>query len=1008
MNLGKIRRQILPRNKIFGRGFVAATAVAIVVGLALLPASLAAQEAESRDNDSRNNFATDNNPEIPPQTRSPATNPAPIANLSGKISGAGTTGAVVPAVELPPAQDIFRPQDDLGLASLALRSGQSGLALDFVNGILADAKASPATRDAALLLGASAEIARGRFPEAQKKLDAVKVDSAAKSLRLALVKIGLRDFAGADAILNSISENRLSDPDTAWFFLARGLVEAKKFGDARVEDPENFVPDDSEIGDSAEAFFRRARERAENAAQVAQFDFVRIFAVAVLGGNVSDEKIAELRERASGSGQDSARWSKLLAVSLSARGDLAGAQEALASAKNVSPQERAEFDLLTGFFQSNTASSAARRAFMRVIKQRPARELQEVALAGLWEGIEEMSASQENFEQMVLAANEIEFFFDELDADMQRRSQISGENVETGAADLELLTRARIAALVGNNAVAEKHSSAILEKFPKSNLVPEALRIAVWAAIKKGEYRKAAPLLSRLRDNESDPAEKARLSVKLGECYFESGDYRLAASVYAKTDGSVFGGNYSGYLIFQEIFSEICAGNLDYAAKLLDAKIAEIERDPGVVGNDEIRDWLMRAECTLILALRRTSPARFEEAAARCEELLSMKNVLAPFRVYALWQRAVLASESGNSEVLLENADELIYELGNFTEKDLAETGWDKEKLLSNAALLKARGFFLAGDDVSERAQLELLRAQYPDSTAAIVSYLEEGRALADGKQPTAALRCYEKLIERCGDDPEFSEYTTRAYFEAAQQAAALGRSRDAVAFLDSLASKFPDSSLAFYARLQQADFFRGLNEFDSALAVYEKLKTQYPNRQDLRRVEISRADCLLALAATARGGNDEGGTQDARSDLESAIVAYERLFSLPDVPFDMMAEAGNKWGYATVQTAKMFEKSAPETRDRYLAEAKKIHWRVVNEVFAKASKDGEDPASVWGARTGYWIARSLFAIAEICEQQGDFDGARKAYERVLEWNEKNWIPGAEYARSREAAIRGK
>ncbi len=965
----------------------------LFVSLALLSAfagTAVAQDTEA----SAQQIAADAEKPIQP-------NPA----LSGKLTNYYGSGTVVRGVELPPPGEKFQALNDLALARLALQSGQSGLALEFVDGILADPNASSATRDTALLIGATADIERGRFTEAQKKLNLVKVESAAKQLRRAFVRIGFRDFTSAENLINTVAENRLSKEDEAWYLLARGLIEAKKFGDARASTPpEDFPEESSELGSVAEGYFRRAREHAENVAQLAQFEFVREFAATVLAGNVSDEKITELRNRAG----ESARWAKLLAVALASRGNFAGAREALDEAKDISSQDRAEFDLLRGILQNDPKSAVARQAYMSVIRRRPRQELQEIALAGLWEGIEEMSAIQGNTEQTILAANEIEFFFDELEAEERDRAR-SVENVKAGAVpDLELLARARIAALVGNNSLAERHASSLLERFPSSTLVPDALRIAVWAMIRKGEYRRAAPLLVQLRDMESDPAEKVRLSVRLAECYFESGDYRLAADVYAKTDGRVFGGSYSGYLIFQEIFSEICAGNLDHATQLLDEKLDEIEQDLGSTDSEEIRDWLMRADCALILALRRTSPARLAEATERCENLLERRNVLAPFRVYALWQRAMLAAEADNPDVLFESLNELTSDLGRFTDLELSEMSWDKQRLLANAALLKARGYALKGDEASERAQLELLRVQYPDSTAAVASYLAEGRSFADRKQPTAALRCYERVLELCEDNPEFSEYASRAYFEAAQQAAALGRPRDAVAFLDAVATKYPTSPLVFYARLQQADFFRTLNEFDSALAVYERLKTQYPDRQDLRRVELSRADCLLALAASARSATDAAKNQAARADLDSAIVAYERLSSLPDVPFDLMAEAGNKHGYATAQMGILFESASPEALEQRIAEAKKIHWRNVNDVFARASADGNDPTSVWGTRTGYWLARSLFAIGELCEQEGDIEGARKAYDRVEDWSSKGWIPGADYARSRKAALDGK
>ena len=319
--------------------------------------------------------------------------------------------------------------------------------------------------------------------------------------------------------------------------------------------------------------------------------------------------------------------------------------------------------------------------------------------------------------------------------------------------------------------------------------------------------------------------------------------------------------------------------------------------------------------------------------------------------------------------------------------------------------LLKARGLLRGNDEKAALEQLAILREHFAKSPAAAISYIEEGRALTAKKLPANALACYEKLIERYGDDSEFEEFTSIAYFEAAQQAATLGRQRDAIHFLDVLVAKSPASPLRFYARLRQADLFRVLNDFDSALAVYENLIAAVPDHPDLRRVEIARADCLLALALAVGEENSPENRSARAANLAKAVAAYERLFSLPGAPCELMAEAGFKWAYAVSQSPKLRENASETTKKDAAEKAQKIYFATVNTVFEKACAGGNAPSQTWGATSGYWISRSLFALAELYEKSGDYVNARKAYAQIIDWSSRNWIPGAQYAQARLNAI---
>ena len=116
----------------------------------------------------------------------------------------------------------------------------------------------------------------------------------------------------------------------------------------------------------------------------------------------------------------------------------------------------------------------------------------------------------------------------------------------------------------------------------------------------------------------------------------------------------------------------------------------------------------------------------------------------------------------------------------------------------------------------------------------------------------------------------------------------------------------------------------------------------------------------------------------------------------------------GNHLLPGAAEFVRLLENPSESSKLQANTEARKVYWRIINSVISRASKGGVDPSENWGVSTGYWLARSFFAIADLCEKAGDYAEARKAYEQVKNWSARGWMPGSEYARSREEAIRDK
>lgn len=910
-----------------------------------------------------------------------------LQKLAGSIFLAGAlcaTGTLVaddkkfPAFSTLPRSDI---QTKLTLAQTALRDGIVSLAMDFSAEILnAGAQASPAQLNTAALIMASAQIERGKFAEAEKMLQTISSDSAAKMLRLTWAKIGQSAFWEAAKMLKQINTNDLSSGDLAWYELASGIL-AKQSGDDAV----------------AQTFFKNAVSKGINAAQRAQFEYIRIWAETTFKPELSEFEIKTLREdaiRAKGT-RKGALLSKLLALTIYRKarsGDAEThkqAREALAIAKPIPPDMIPEFNLLEGVLQESPATEEARRAFVRVLSDKADRSLQEAALAGLVRHVTELIASGKS-EAATTAANEIVTFLN------SEKLKLLPE-----LADLGIFTRAQLSQLSKDAVRLERAVKELLEKFPSSSLCPEALRLVIAEKIEAHEYRSAVRYLEKLRNLAGSALEKSTVSLVLADSYFQNGDYRLAADAYSKIEFSGGLEELSGAVFSQRILSELCSGEFEKAQALINAQKVEMQQKNAPFN----RNWIFRAECMLIDKLR--EDGQTESARLQCEKFLEQPNVPDAYRIRVLWWNTLLAIELNLPEIANESADKIIALLEAYP-NGIDSIPQDAETLKSNAAFLKARAL-LRGDDLdAARKELANLRKNFKESDAAVISYLDEGHALVEKDRLFEALSCFDKLIERCGNNPKFTDYAVIAYFEAAQQEAALGRPQNAAERLKNLVKQFPDSSLVFYARSRQADLLRAQNDFDAALLIYDSLIASVPAHPDLYRVEIARADCLFANASSIRPNTKPDSLASRQNSLRLAISAYERLFSLPDAPIELRAEAGYKWGEASAKRASLAESPTDLLRESVNRDARKIYWRVVEEIFNQASKGGVDPSENWGVSTGYWLARSFFAVGHLSEEVGDYDDARKAYEKVKNWSARGWMPGSEYARSREEAIRDK
>jgi len=273
-------------------------------------------------------------------------------------------------------------------------------------------------------------------------------------------------------------------------------------------------------------------------------------------------------------------------------------------------------------------------------------------------------------------------------------------------------------------------------------------------------------------------------------------------------------------------------------------------------------------------------------------------------------------------------------------------------------------------------AILRRLRTDYPQTPAAVYSYIIEAKAAEKRGQLDEAQALLDKLAT------DYKDNKTHAPYALYQIALYAGRREqgqrqdylDAYNRLEELVTNpdYKDSPYIFYARLEQANLARLLGNFGTALNLCNDLvnKYKFPQFPDALRADLALADTNSALIPT-----------DA-SRAENAAAIYQRLLDQQSAPVDLRVEAGYKFGLSLIKrddTTRLITIWGQMIRHFLLDDA------------SRAAKLRES------AQGSYWMARILLDLGTALEKQDKITEARNLYELLLRHN----LPGAAIAQAR-------
>jgi len=824
-------------------------------------------------------------------------------------------------------------------AERALQAGLPGVAETIFRATLNQASDLSPVRMAALKMGlAQALIGQGRYVAARAQLESVPVEfqTGAHPLYLAVSIYGdggeRIDADAFRAALKKVSMPKLSANDLPWLALLQGLR-------AELDDQP----------DEATAAYARAVELSKQPMQRSHFEGL-ILRQKILAAPADEALAAELRAKINKfDGQAAAypyvREYAVTLYSLGRIGEAVGAIER--ELENISAGygagEREQLRLLKGIILG-ADSESGRASLKELIRSGQNREAMGIALQ-LLARTPKQEADLMDFLKVMLSRTEPHPLRGQM---YYLRSQLAMKLAEKDP---------------GMMAIAESDARILLQQFPGLSEITNVYRLLAYAALQREpkQYRAAADFLIQLRDQSTDAQGLVELNRLIGDCYFLNRDFANAVDFYSAARTREIGSNRDGDLFLRLILAQVRAGLIDQALQLIDeadfsGSIALVDR------------W--RAEWNVAQALQ--ASGELGRALKRVRLLLkdsSPDTVPTALDIRLRWLEAYLSREAQEMNGLAERVAKLLARL-NVTPTEQGEEEDDltpevARLLKTEILLLQGSVLVSAGDANAGMAVLTQLRREFADTAAAQRSYLIEAAYHGLVGDFVSAQATLTSLAQTYPESP----LAPQALFEAALYCERRGADffPQAVVLHNDLAERYASAPLFYFARLKQGNLLRSMNDFAGAQIVYENLINGFPAHEMRYVAELSRADCMLALA-----GNEP-------SALGDVVVILERLLDLPNLPLDFQAEAAHKWAFALLKS-----NSTEKAKE------------VLSLSVSRFLLDGKQAAEL-GAAGRYWVARSMLQLGDILEKEDALAEARRVYRKLIAYN----LPGRHIAISR-------
>lgn len=807
------------------------------------------------------------------------------------------------------AQNAF----DIGLFQLAYR---------LYSEILQE-ETNPNNQQTITLQLASILINQSKYSEAISTLNALPNKTTPTALLLTAIAYLSTNHELSKKIIDQLNPQQIPPNYLPWLSITKGLI---------AENNQNFK--------EAKNFFQEAHSLTSSNDLKTHIDTL-LFRIEIFSGKVSEslEKNLE-RKLEKTKKKPSPSLIKQYAIVLDKLNQKEKALNILQSLlQDLPSKEKNETDsinLLIAFI-ATPETQTGRQALEKIIENAQNPELSNIALTTLTHHTNHTSAkSFIQFLTSLINATKLHPFMDSL-----------------------LLHRAHLAIFLEQNDLAQSDASRLLEEFPASPHIPQALRILAYSSWTNTppHYRTAADFLSKLSEKTKDPNERTQLTALVADSYFLNQDYPIAAKIYASLLEDPQSHLPKGPILYQLILSLINLNDTKNAENYLE----KFRQNPSI---DPSNLW--RAEWTLINSFKNQGEINRAFSLIRKLRLPpSTQTISLDLKLRLIWLHAQLSLESGNPEASLPLIDSLLTLIHSSNPEILAP---DQANLIaSHALLLKSQALLQLNKQEEALTTISTLRNNYPNSKPTTLSYLTEARYFSSINNPTKA---QQDLINLADNFPN-SDYAPIALYEAALNAESRSLKntyQEALAILERLISSYPQNPLTYNARFKQADILRKLGNFSDAQLIYENIIKQFPHHPAKYHTKLAFIDSLFAQSSN-----------NPHSLCEIASEYYQ-LLDLPSLSPNLRAEAGFKSGFAYIKAAQ------PE-------KAQNAFWLTISTLLIPSPSN----STLLNEQGKYWVARSIFELASLLELSANNKEANAVYQLIL----SHQLPGTALANSK-------
>jgi len=886
----------------------------------------------------------------------------------------------IPSPEVPFAPVTPTAADNAGVAEAivmgqsALGNGLASLAIDYFQNALANPGLDQNTRDILNLSLATAFLAQSETDKAQAALRAVAATGTpAYMLRNGLLLERGGKWADATALLAQVAPATLNAQDRPWYYLAQAALAEQRQDLA-----------------GANAAWDQASANATTTLQKAQFEAARWRAQILLDPEAAPDAAAKLEASLKDPNLDSSlsvKYASLLAVVYDKLGRRAEALTLLSTKLMLVDLDRQSLDALRLEYvrldqeDPATANVADDQTKLKNIlddwpdKNAPdydnLLQWQEKALANLENGVaDKVGVRAEDLTQL-------KNYIDQKVADPRGHPLLKQLYLLQTQLDLALQQYAAAA-------TAARHVLDLPSE-PDRDLAREGawrtLAFVAWSSTPK-KYREAASNLESLHKALPDDLENKTITALLADLYFlngdtvgDPGDYLNAAAYYTSLLDSPPLTVSRGTLLVRAVECQLKADKLDDAANLLDQTVGRYDIPP-------MDRW--SAECNLLMALRdhNRSPDAFRRLARLLDLSHGLNQLPVSLRLRLRWLDATLAFDTSDASAA-DKAKTLQAE-AEAAQNNLPKSELNARELAANGLLLEMQAAAQAGQPQLEQAFSAALRANYPDTVAAVEAQFIIADELAAQNKFADAQLLMKKLADQFEDfdgpvnqAPPGAEYAPLARFYEALNAISLESTThqyaDALGILKQFVAAcaknplYAGSPLIYNVRSEQGilemqnnDFLDAKNYFDELLDLLKDRPRRDP--QVTKALEY-RAQCLVSMAAEAGG--------DVAAKRKTAMDELERLLNNTELPVTTRVHAGFLWG--TLLAAD----------DTNLDAAARVYFQTIQEFLLNDPALARQLDDDFDGRA--WMSRCCLYLGKLKERQGLIDEARHIYQLAID-----------------------